>query len=138
MKKIIAIAGVFMLSACSTIMRDNSQTVSITSDTEKVNVKIVDRKGKLVVDEQTPINTTLKTSCDGYFSPQKYTITASKEGFETQTTTLDWHVSKWYGWGNLAVGGLIGYLIVDPITGDMYYLDEEVHLNMTPIASKEK
>ena len=30
----------------------------------------------------------------------------------------------------------IGYLIVDPITGRMYYLDEDVYINMTPMPQK--
>ena len=63
---------------------------------------------------------------------QKYEILASKDGFKTQSSIIDWHVSGWYYAGNLVIGGLIGYLIVDPLTGDMYYLDEEVHLNMQP------
>lgn len=67
-----------------------------------------------------------------YFNPEKYTVVASKDGFKTQTTIIDWHVSGWYWAGNFVIGGLIGYLIIDPITGDMYYLDEEVNLNMSP------
>jgi hypothetical protein len=36
--------------------------------------------------------------------------------------------------GNLVFGGLIGYLIVDPISGDMFYLENgDAVINMTPI-----
>ena len=89
-----------VLSACATIMRDNSQTIPITSSTDNVDIRIADKIGKVI--------------------------------FEGQTI-IDWHVSAWYWAGNMALWGLIGYLIIDPITGDMYYLDEDVHLNMTPI-----
>ena len=65
--------------------------------------------------------------------PLKANVTASKDGFKTHTTVIDWHVSGWYWAGNFVIGGLIGYLIIDPITGDMYYLDEEVNLNMSPV-----
>lgn len=74
----------------------------------------------------------------GYFNPEKYTIVASKDGFQTQTSVIDWHVSGWYWAGNFVIGGLIGYLIIDPITGDMYYLDEEVNLNMSPVQNKKE
>lgn len=122
-----------VLSACATIMRDNSQTIPITSSTDNVDIRIADKSGKVIFEGQTPASVNLKTAAGGYFDPQEYTITASKDGFKNQTTIIDWHVSAWYWAGNMALGGLIGYLIIDPITGDMYYLDEDVHLNMTPI-----
>ena len=122
-----------VLSACATIMKDNSQTIPITSSTDNVNIRIADKSGKVIFEGQTPASVNLKTAAGGYFDPQEYTITASKDGFKNQTTIIDWHVSAWYWAGNLILGGLIGYLIIDPITGDMYYLDEDVHLNMTPI-----
>ncbi len=122
-----------VLSACATIMKDNSQTIPITSSTDNVDIRIADKSGKVIFEGQTPASVNLKTAAGGYFDPQEYTITASKDGFKNQTTIIDWHVSAWYWAGNLILGGLIGYLIIDPITGDMYYLDEDVHLNMTPI-----
>lgn len=122
-----------VLSACATIMRDNSQTIPITSSTDNVDIRIADKSGKVIFEGQTPASVNLKTAASGYFDPQEYTIIASKDGFKNQTTIIDWHVSAWYWAGNLILGGLIGYLIIDPITGDMYYLDEDVHLNMTPI-----
>lgn len=138
MKKILLMLtfGIFagMLSSCATIIRDNSQVVPINASTEKVDIKITNKKGITIFEGQTPTVVNLKTSSGGYFDPEKYTVIASKDGFATQTQVIDWNVSGWYIFGNLAIGGLIGYLIVDPLTGDMYYLDEDpVHFNMTPI-----
>lgn len=134
MKKIFLIisCGIIsiFLASCATIMRDNYQAISINANTEKVNIKITDKTGSTVFEGQTPTTITLKTSKSGYFNPQKYTITASKDGYKTQTTVIDWHVSGWYYVGNLVFGGLLGYLIIDPISGDMYYLDDQVQLNM--------
>mgnify|MGYP005968276799 FL=1 len=127
--------GIFagFLSSCATVMRDNTQTISIKSSVEEVDIKITNKDGEVVFEGQTPTTITLKTAISGgYFNPEKYTVTASKDGFKTQTTIIDWHVSGWYWAGNFVIGGLIGYLIIDPITGDMYYLDEEVNLNMSP------
>lgn len=121
-----------ILSACATIMRDNNQTIPIKANVEKVDIKITNKAGEVIFEGTTPTTINLKTSVKGgYFNPEQYTITASKDGFKTQTSVIDWHVSGWYYAGNFIFGGLIGYLIVDPLTGDMYYLDEEVHLNMS-------
>jgi len=122
---------VLNLGACATIIRENNQNVSIKSNVEKVNIKIANKKGEIIFEGQTPTTINLKTSADGYFNPEKYTITASKEGYKTEMGVIDWHVSGWYYVGNLVFGGLIGYLIIDPVTGDMYYLDEDIYLNMS-------
>lgn len=135
MKKIIlsCLLGLTIIGLCScaTIMRDNNQSVPIKSNLEKVNIKIINKKGEIIFEGQTPTTLNLKTSANGYFNPEKYTITASKEGYKTETTVIDWHVSGWYYAGNIVFGGLLGYLIIDPLTGDMYYLDEDVYLNMS-------
>jgi hypothetical protein len=111
-------------------MRDNTQVVPVTSSINQVDIKITDKTGRTIFEGQTPTTLTLNTAGNGYFDPEKYIITASKPGYKNQTYVIDWHVSGWYWFGNLAFGGLIGYLIVDPLTGDMYYLDENVNLNM--------
>lgn len=136
MKKLFLILtfGIFVgfLSSCATVMRENNQSIPIRANVEDVQIKITDKKGNVVFEGTTPTTINLKTSAGGYFDPQKYEITASKDGFKTQSSVIDWHVSGWYYAGNLVIGGLIGYLIIDPLTGDMYYLDEEVNLNMQP------
>lgn len=136
MKKLFLILtfGIFVgfLSSCATVMRENNQSIPIRANVEDVQIKITDKKGNVVFEGTTPTTINLKTSAGGYFDPQKYKITASKDGFKTQSSVIDWHVSGWYYAGNLVIGGLIGYLIIDPLTGDMYYLDEEVNLNMQP------
>ena len=37
-----------VLSACATIMRDNSQTIPITSSTDNVDIRIADKSGKVI------------------------------------------------------------------------------------------
>ena len=136
MKKLFLILtfGIFVgfLSSCATVMRENNQSIPIRANVEDVQIKITDKKGNVVFEGTTPTTINLKTSAGGYFDPQKYKITASKDGFKTQSSVIDWHVSGWYYAGNILIGGLIGYLIIDPLTGDMYYLDEEVNLNLYP------
>ena len=43
--------------------------------------------------------------------------------------------AQWDGWyigGNILVGGLIGWFIVDPLTGAMYTLPKEVNADLRP------
>lgn len=122
-----------ILSSCASVMRDNKQTVNLSSNVDRANIRILNKKGNTVLEGQTPMIVTLRTASEGYFSPEKYTVEATKEGYTPLRSEIDWHVSKWYSLGNFAIGGLIGWLLIDPITGDMYYLDDEVHLNLTPI-----
>ena len=77
----------------------------------------------------------LKTSNDGYFAPEQYFVKATKKGYSTQYTPIDWHVSNWYWFGNIVFGGLIGWFIVDPLTGKMYYLDDVAHVYMSKEAT---
>lgn len=140
MKKLILMlsVGIFIstLCSCATIMRENNQAVQIKSNIEKIDIKILNKAGEVVFEGKTPTTITLKSSGKGgYFNPEQYTVIATKDGYSKQTVLIDWHVSGWYYIGNLLIGGLIGYLVIDPLTGDMYYLDEQVNLNMTLINS---
>lgn len=70
---------------------------------------------------------------DGYFTPKKYVVEIRKPGWETSYAKVDWHFSKWYLLGNLWTLG-IGYL-VDPLFGNIFYLDEEKEVYMQEAGS---
>ena len=134
MKKVSKILlFVLALSGCSSVMRDDSQIVPIQSNVEDVNIEVTNSQGDVVYKGKTPTALNLKTSKSGYFNPEKYLVKASKNGYATQYTPIDYHISNWYWFGNAVFGGLIGWFIVDPITGEMYYLDEVANVNMTPL-----
>lgn len=109
MKKLFLILtfGIFVgfVSSCATVMRENNQSIPIRANVEDVQIKIMDKKGKVVFEGTTPTTINLKTSAGGYFDPQKHEILASKDGFKTQSSIIDWHVSGWYYAGNLVIGG---------------------------------
>ncbi len=125
MKKLLAIAVTMLcLSGCASIVRDSYQSVPVQANVDNVDIEITNSEGRVVYTGQAPTSVLLKTSKSGYFSPEKYTVKASKAGYATQYETIDWHVSNWYIFGNLVFGGLLGWFVVDPLTGEMYYLDE--------------
>jgi hypothetical protein len=58
----------------------------------------------------------------GFFAKETYTVTLKLDGHDTRKVTVDCKLNGWY-FGNLLLGGLVGFLIVDPATGAMYKLD---------------
>lgn len=76
----------------------------------------------------TPATVTLKSGA-GYIDGAEYTIAFKKDGYETRQITLYSSLSGWH-WENILFGGVIGLLIVDPLTGAMYKLPEEATLNV--------
>lgn len=107
------------LSGCASIMGNNKVNVKIDSDVSGANYIIKDNDGVEIKRGVTPDNVLLKTS-KGYFSKKHYVITTTKDGYAVENTYLDPELSNWYVLGNLLIGGLVGWVIVDPITGAMY------------------
>ena len=63
----------------------------------------------------------------------------AKEGCTDQTVTVDANVNGWYIAGNLVFGGLVGYLVVDPLTGAMWTLDtKDINVTMEPVKEPVK
>ena len=122
-----------VFTVCASIISDNTQIFPIQANVENAKIEVTNSSGAVVYSGQTPTTVYLKSSKSGYFNPEKYIIKASKDGYATGFTTIDYHVSNWYWFGNILFGGLIGWFIVDPITGDMYYLDEVATVNLTPL-----
>jgi hypothetical protein len=74
-----------------------------------------------VVDsENTPATIKLERS-RGYFKGEEYKLVFEATGYYTGETYIKGKVDGWY-FGNILFGGLIGLLIVDPLTGSMYTL----------------
>ena len=125
-----------ILIGCATIVSKSDWPVTIRSTPEHADVSISDvKEGKKVYEGKTPATLTL-TSKGGYFRSKDYLVRISKEGYETQTITISSRMNGWY-LGNLIFGGLIGFLIVDPLTGAMWSLDpREIDLTLASKTSE--
>ena len=71
----------------------------------------------------TPFVAQLNTKY-GYFKGQTYRLVFELPGHANAEVKLDSSLSGWY-FGNIIFGGLLGMLIVDPLTGAMYNLTPE-------------
>lgn len=128
-----AAAGALLLPSCASIFNRSVQPVKVTSEPSGLNYTVKDSEGRLVSSGVTPGEEKLKTS-PGYFHGASYTFTFSKGKKELGTQTLDARVSGWY-YGNILIGGIIGLVVVDPLTGSMYTLPDDVHFHGQTVAS---
>ena len=101
-----ALATLFVVAACATIMHGTSQEVPISSQPTGATVTV---DGKLV--GTTPVGVRL---------PRKssHRIVVTLEGYQPFEILTTRKTSGWV-WGNLVFGGLIG-LVVDASTGGLY------------------
>ena len=122
------VLAAFLLSGCASIVGKNMYPVTINSHPDEAIILIKDESGKQIYKGKTPTTITL-SSGEAYFHAKRYSITFSKEGYENQTTEIKAGLSGWY-FGNILFGGLIGLLIVDPITGNMWKLPAETTVTL--------
>jgi len=117
---------------CASIIGKSEYPVRVTSQPDQADITIVDQTGAVFFTGRTPATVALKTKA-GYFRGRDYTVTFTKSGYAKHTAEIRRGTSKWYIFGNLVFGGLIGYLIVDPATGAMWTLQEDVNANLEPL-----
>lgn len=125
-KAVLTVVGLAVgVSGCASIIKGSDQSVTFKSEPPEAKLVITDvRQGKDIHVGQTPLTTSLKRGA-GYFKKAKYKITVEKPGYVTEEVMLEGTPGGWYLAGNLLIGGLIGWFIVDPATGAMWTLDPE-------------
>ena len=117
----LALAGFLLVSSsCASIVSKSRYPLTITSSPERANIMVTDKRGRPVYQGVTPATLNLSAS-SGFFSKAEYQITFQKEGYAQRILPIRCELDGWY-FGNLLFGGLIGFLIVDPITGAMFRL----------------
>ena len=126
MNKITLTILAIVCTQCATIFSKSNYTIPIGSNPGGVDVKVssLRRKSNVIVFKgKTPCLVRLPSS-KGYFRKARYLVELSYPGYDTLTVNIDYKLDAWY-FGNIAFGGLIGFLIVDPLTGAMYKPSEE-------------
>ncbi len=114
--------SVVAFGCASIIGKGGPENVNIRSVPDQAEYVVFDEDGKKVCTGKTPNVVSLEKK-KGYFSGKTYTIKINKAGHMEQTVTVDTTASGWYIGGNLLFGGLIGWIVVDPLTGAMWTLD---------------
>ena len=127
--ELLVVSMFFALSSgCASIIKGGKQNVSVKSfpqgaNCDVINAKTNDRMSNIT----TPTMITLERG-SGYFRSGQYRIRCKSGDYPIQEAYLDGNLNGWYIGGNILLGGLIGWLIVDPLTGAMYTLEPEMVL----------
>jgi hypothetical protein len=133
--KLLSIAILALLNAgCASIVSKTVYPVTVTSNPDACRV-VIRQNGAVIHEGTTPFQISLKTK-GAFFQPATYDVQFSKRGMQTQTLTLTGNLNGWY-LGNLLFGGLLGMLVIDPATGAMWRLPENLHAWLNPMASLE-
>lgn len=127
---ILVVLTLALLVGCASIISKSNYPVTISSEPKGTDITIVNRSGEGVFSGATPTTVTLKAGA-GFFRGEDYTVTFKKKGYATHTAQIQRGVDGWYIFGNFVLGGLIGWLIVDPATGAMWTL-ENLHSDLKP------
>jgi hypothetical protein len=119
---VLLVAATVCLSDCATIVSKTSYPVSIETEPSGVHVSITDRKGREIYSGKTPAALLVRSGA-GFFLRAEYEVHLSARGYSEKVIPITFQLNGWY-FGNLVFGGLIGMLIVDPISGAMWRIDK--------------
>ncbi|MGM8931777.1 hypothetical protein [Salinicola halophyticus] len=140
-KTLAALVGTFAalsLTGCASILGDSDQSMTISSSPSNAAVVITDETAKQIFAGTTPTTVTLKKSDGSYFGGKTYHVEIDKPGYKSRQMELTTSPNGWYIGGNILFGGLIGWLIVDPLNGGMYTLSpDEINADLGDAVSME-
>lgn len=133
--KVVVVLLCLCMTGCASILSKSQYPVTITSRPEGAHFTVKDTDGIVVHNGSTPSTVSLNAS-RGYFQPARYTIKWEAAGCEKQSTIITAKIDGWY-FGNLLLGGLIGMLVVDPVTGAMWTLPPTVSATLVEEVASE-
>lgn len=112
-----------LTAGCASIFDGGAKSVQINSNPSGAKLTVINRAGLPVYSGTTPTKISLARS-SGYFAGEDYTLKFEMAGYAPSEAHVGSTIDGWY-FGNIAFGGLIGMLIVDPLTGNMFTLDRK-------------
>ncbi|AHM60981.1 hypothetical protein D770_13635 [Flammeovirgaceae bacterium 311] len=119
------------LASCASIFSKSTYPVTISTNPQNVNITITNELGGVIYQGVTPTTLPLDAS-SGYFKPAFYEVSLSQPGFKPQTFHIEAKIDGWY-FGNIAIGGFLGMLVIDPLTGAMWRIPSQYYsFNLSP------
>ena len=120
-KGLIAIIVLISFTGCASIVGQSSFPVTINSNPSGASVTVRDESGADVFSGATPATVSL-TAGESYFHAKIYDLIFSRPGYAEQHAQLRAEIDGWYFANFILPGGLLGLLVIDPITGKMWKL----------------
>ncbi len=130
-----AVAGSILLSSCASIVSKSNWPVSIQSQPTGLDFIVKKADGTVISNGKTPQIVTLDSK-GGYFKAATYIIQTKRGNKVMGEHEITASLNGWY-FGNILFGGLIGLVIVDPLTGAMYRFPESVNVSGGKIAAND-
>jgi len=130
-----SVAFSILLSSCASIVSRASRDVSIQSNPSGLSFVVIDTSGETIHTGTTPQVVSLSAR-GGYFKPAKYSVQVKRGNKVVGTHEVTAGINGWY-FGNILIGGLIGMLIVDPLTGAMYRMPASITVEAASLASAD-
>lgn len=118
---VVALMALVGGSGCASIIKGTRQRVSISAIPAGSRVTVYDEYNSIVISQQAPCTVSLKRG-GGYFSSADYRVQVEMDGYTPAVMNVSGSINGWYIIGNFFIGGFIGWLIVDPLTGGMWDL----------------
>ena len=119
-----AIALIVGCCGCSSIITGGHEKIPVSTTPTAATITVYDKAGQTVATGTTPTELKLKKKA-GYFKGADYKMVIEKPGYKTLEIPIKHDIHGWY-FGNFGFGGLIGFLVVDPLTGGMWKLKPDV------------
>ena len=130
MRRIACLLFLSTLCSCASIVSTATYPVTFDSSPSGAEIVVRNKSGYVIYKGAAPTTLTLDAS-NGFFQPASYQIMATMPGYNPGMATLSAGLDPWYI-GNIIIGGLIGFLIVDPATGAMWHLRDRVVVPLGP------
>jgi hypothetical protein len=129
-----SVLSLFFLSSCATIVSKSNWPVTVNTNPQGMDFVVSKTStSEFVSQGKTPQQVILKSG-SGYFKPESYRFDLKKGSKTIASQEITAGFNGWYV-GNIVFGGLIGLVIVDPLTGAMYKFPESINLIVPSIAS---
>ena len=124
MKKLstLVLSSAMILGGCGSMINGTTQSMSIQATPKLATIQLLSANGSLIAESNGSLFYNLNRS-NGFFDGADYNLKISAPGYQDHTIPLTSSPSGWYIAGNIVLGGFLGWLIVDPISGGMWALD---------------
>ena len=116
---VIVLSASTLLTGCASIMNGTTQQLAVTVQPSDAMITLTNENGEQIEQKMGSMYYKLKRG-NGFFSSNNYVLQLNRQDYQTEIIPIESSASGWYILGNILVGGFIGWLIVDPITGGMW------------------
>jgi hypothetical protein len=129
--QLAVVALVIGSCGCASIITGGDKKIEIASTPSDAIITVYGKGGDVILTDKTPAKIKLKKKAS-YFKGADYRLVIQKAGYRDFELELKHNINGWY-FGNFGFGGLIGFLVVDPLTGGMWTIrPDKVDAQLTP------